>query len=400
MRTLAYIASTALACVLAAGCAPPGEPQGQDESSESDLAATSELSVKADGITLWLDPVAYPTERFGQPAWRLEGRASKNLERVFSFSSDDEFGEAIQTSARKFDVFVDAGQLEHLLAGYRLLLDVDAATGARRKYFASIRLAAKLERAHGTSRVVTRKTFTPFVFGEQVRFRNRVGLAEGWSSPVITTDEGVAPVAMAGAGREHLADWDGPALLAVAADRESEIHVDAQKGATHAVRSASVDIAVTSFQITTDMPLEHWPDPSCDDATLDCLRALPAGTEDRSSCGDAIEVRPCLWRLDEVVAASPQVFSGDLRRHLVGWYADHGADVAASGGNTLEQAQALVDVSKVSMIDDPEGDPEAHDLGRFVVFSHPDMVWPGSDIVWFGAYDRATGVVSSIYDFN
>ena len=40
---------------------------------------------------------------------------------------------------------------------------------------------------------------------------------------------------------------------------------------------------------------------------------------------------------------------------------------------------------------DPEEDPHGHDLSKFIVFRHPDVVFPGSDIAWFGAYDRATG---------
>lgn len=60
MRTWAYIAATVLGAFAAAGCAPPGDAGANDRSEESDLAASAELSVKADGITLWLDPVVYP----------------------------------------------------------------------------------------------------------------------------------------------------------------------------------------------------------------------------------------------------------------------------------------------------------------------------------------------------
>jgi len=32
--------------------------------------------------------------------------------------------------------------------------------------------------------------------------------------------------------------------------------------------------------------------------------------------------------------------------------------------------------------------------------SHPDPVFPGSDNRWYGAYDRQTGQLQSVYGFN
>jgi hypothetical protein len=49
---------------------------------------------------------------------------------------------------------------------------------------------------------------------------------------------------------------------------------------------------------------------------------------------------------------------------------------------------------------DPEEDPFAHDFALVEVWRHPDVVWPGSDIVWHGAYDRASGELLEVYDFN
>ena len=93
-------------------------------------------------------------------------------------------------------------------------------------------------------------------------------------------------------------------------------------------------------------------------------------------------------------------FAGDFAQHLVGWYAEHAADVAASGGNTLEQAQQAIDLGAVTELVDSSEDPYGHDLSTTQVFSHPDVVFPGSDNVWYGAYDRGTGELLEIYDFN
>lgn len=377
---------------LFAGCGVG--PHGDEGVERDELGAAATVSAKTEGITLWLSTTARPTERFGQPAWVLEGKTSKNLSSVFSFSSDDELGEAVQTSARKFEVYVDGPQLDHLLAGYRLLLEMKAATGSVPTYFASIRLSPELGHFSGSSKIFVHESLAPIVVGADVRYRNQVDLAKGYGSLAAVADSGAVPLEIAGSGTHHRVDWTGPALLSVG---DGQIHLSAN-ASKKVTKNAGVDIAVSSLELTTAMPLETWPDPVCDDPVLACLEALPPAELDRSSCGAAIDVLPCLWALAPKVDAT--MFAVNLAAHLVDWYASHGADVAASGGNTLQQAQALVGAGKVTLLTDPEADPDAHDLSKFIVFSHPDIVWPGSDIVWFGAYDKETGALQSIYDFN
>lgn len=400
MRTLYDLVTVAAAAaVLCGGCGVGEEPSAEEHAQKEADAVGGELTAKATGITVWLDPVAEPTTRFGQPAWVLRGRASKNIEGVFSFSSDDELGEAIQVSPRKFDIFIDAGQAEHLIAGYRLLLDLDASTGSTRQYFASIRLASRFHDFHGSSKLTLHKTVTPYMFGDVIQFRNLIGVASGYQNLGAVTEAGASPVAIGPSGSSFAMDWSGAGLVAAAVSADSEIAVSAQKGSQTATRFQSTELYVKSLQlIAGGMPLEVWPDPTCTPSVRACLQALPAGELDRSSCGAAIDVRPCA---DEVATPiSAPRFQANLQDHLVTWYADHGADVAAAGGNSLAAAQALCSAASVEQVMDPEDDPEGHDLGRFIVFRHPDVVFPGSDIAWFGAYDRATGALVSIYDFN
>jgi len=93
-------------------------------------------------------------------------------------------------------------------------------------------------------------------------------------------------------------------------------------------------------------------------------------------------------------------FATDLKAHLSIWYSTHAVDVSASGGRSLSAAQAAVRSSSVREVTDAEDDPDGHDLTKVRVFRHADVVWPGSDIVWFGAYDKASGQKLAIYDFN
>ena len=394
MRTLSHIGLTlALTALTASGCSV--EPGAY----EADATAKTEQSAKATGITVWVDTVAHPTVRFGQPAWSFDMRASKDLEHVFSFSSDDELGEAIQSSKRKLQVFVDGGQMEHLLRGYRLLVDIGASAGTQRQYFASIRVEPRLARFHGSSKITLRKTVTPFVFGTEVRYRNLVGFADGYDTFAATTPSGATPGSVGGAGANVAMDWLSPGLLEVAADDANELDVSAEKAGAAAHRMGGVDFVVTSLQLTTSTsPLSFWPEPQCDPTVLSCLTGLPPDALDRSSCGKAIAVMPCLSSIAPHVDAT--TFATDLSGYMVDWYALHGADVTASGGNTLAQAQAAVSAANVTEVTEPGGDPQGHDLGKFRVFSHPDVVFPGSDTRWFGAYDRLTGNRESVYDFN
>jgi hypothetical protein len=93
-------------------------------------------------------------------------------------------------------------------------------------------------------------------------------------------------------------------------------------------------------------------------------------------------------------------FVADLRSHLVHYYRQFGADIVTAGGNSLQQAQDAVSLDLVVELAHIEDDPYAHDLDVFRVLRHPDVVFPGSDIAWFGAYHRDTCVLSEIYDFN
>lgn len=93
-------------------------------------------------------------------------------------------------------------------------------------------------------------------------------------------------------------------------------------------------------------------------------------------------------------------FVADLRAYLVTHYMQFGADIAMAGGNTLEEAQNAVTPVLVHELTDSAEDPFGHDFEQFRVLSHPDVVFVGSDTVWFGAYVRDTGALAEIYSFE
>jgi DNA uptake protein ComE-like DNA-binding protein len=95
----------------------------------------------------------------------------------------------------------------------------------------------------------------------------------------------------------------------------------------------------------------------------------------------------------------PASFAEDLKAALVAHYAQYGTDIAMMGGNTLAAAQSAVTQGSVQEIVDPDENPLGFDLSAHRVFAHPDVVFPGSDMVWFGVYTNAGSLVA-IEPFN
>jgi hypothetical protein len=102
----------------------------------------------------------------------------------------------------------------------------------------------------------------------------------------------------------------------------------------------------------------------------------------------------------DATGPSEETFAADLEAALIDYYDVYGDDIVASGGNDLAAAQTTVDAGAVFAIEDSEDDPEGHDLQSTLVFSHPDPSFPGSDNMWFGAYDAASGELLGVYSFN
>lgn len=91
-------------------------------------------------------------------------------------------------------------------------------------------------------------------------------------------------------------------------------------------------------------------------------------------------------------------FADDLRDALVAHYAQYGTDIAMMGGNDLAAAQAAVDATSAELVQDPEDNPTGYDLAAHQIFVHPDVVFPGSDMVWLGVY--ADGALVEVTSFN
>jgi len=388
--------SLLLLCFPLLGACAATDPASEGDATESDeLAAGTSVGAHVPGMTVWLDPVAVAEWRYEQWVWVVRGRTSKNLAAAFSYSGDDEFGEALVTSKRKFEFVADGPSMIHLLEGHALFIQLDTTTGSQTRYFATVEMSSRFARFTGSSKIFVHQDLDPIVTGGRVLFRSEASTSKGVtglevSAPVARPEETVfiAP--------SYRSDWTWPNLLLAAEPPADPIQFTGASSSGSVAKEAGVDVAVGSLTLSTTAPSV---DPVCEPSVLACLQGLSDAAGDTSVCGQAGVVQPCMYYLGPL-APSAATFASDLTLWLGSWYADHGQDALSSGGAALLTAQAAVHAAEVAPVTDPAADPQGHDLSKLVVFSHPDVVWPGSDRVWFGAYDRATGNLQSIYDFN
>ncbi|MDX2088706.1 MAG: hypothetical protein SFX73_12695 [Kofleriaceae bacterium] len=382
MKALAWIAVLALA-----GCAGAGDDATDEIEIDIDGKADAELRVRVDGLTVWIDPGV--TRSTGARPWRLHGRTSRNLAHALAFIPDDAFGEIAVSSPRTFDISLDDRELDTLASGLPLFVSLSPTDGTSAT--AAIWLAPRVGDFTGTWRLRIDTTVTPRWIGGGVVYRGGARSEPGW---FLSAESASAPQVFAEANDRYRLDWSASTFLA-GAHTPFSFHV--QRAADVADKQARPQFAVRRLGVTRGDAYDVWPR-TCGATVRACSDALPAGSIDASSCGTYLQVADCGGL---TVATMPELgrVVADFRAHLVGYYTDH-ADIPSDGGNTLAQAQAAVQPDQLVHVTVPEEDPYAHDLSRYWVFRHPDVAFPGSDTAWFIVYDKASGALTEVYDFN
>jgi hypothetical protein len=355
--------------------------------------SVGEVKVRATAVTVWVDTTL--EWRDAEQAFVLSGRASKDLAGVSAFLHSRPVALASQISARKFELALGRDDLLDVLRGERVFIELLAGAGSVPKYTLSVKIRARIENTSGSSKIYLHKNIVPVLLDGEVIYRGRATVALGYTDLTGTNDDDSEPQTSQENDKLWKIDWASWALWLSASPPEDAMHFSvADTGGARVRRQGEIHIKLRQLGITTLPPFEVWPVPACEQQVSDCLTQLSGG--DTENCGEAAEVQLC----KKSTGPSAGQFASDLTSHLVSYYAAHGSDIAATGGNTLADAQAAVDVGKITTLTDPDEDPHAHDLTSVTVLSHPDVIFPGSDIVWFGAYETASGKLLEVYDFN
>lgn len=385
--------------LLLAGCGQDvtTDEQLSDADALSQEVITSWISARADGMTVWLSPSINAAVVDGQTRWTISGRTSRNLQDAFSYVPDDAFGTARVISPRKFDLTLTNDELRTLVVGRQLLVRLTPTTGTT-PYTIAISGAPSFVSQEGAPRIYLHSAVVPVVMGQQLVFRGRASTTSNMDRFEVHAAN-AEPLVTHVSTRTWTFDWSHTQLAIVAAGFSGTVTLEATNSAAETfTRTGALAIRTTKVAITNGDPELAFPVPSCDTGVKACLSSLTDPNLDTSGCGSAVQVLACGGVRMQAISADR--FAAELRAQLADYYALHGADIAQAGGNTLAQAQAAVSSAQITEVLENGEDPRAYDLSRIRVFRHPDVVFPGSDRAWFGAYDRATGALLEIYDFN
>lgn len=285
------------------GCAgdPSGPAVSVDEAAPEALDgekadAVSELRVRAGDTTVWTDR---DLVRRGD-TFVLEGRSSRNLTGGMAFVFDDPYGAFEVVSPRKFEVQWALGEISSLIEGVPQFMRVTMAPSRGRPddVTARVLVRPRLTRISG-QRVYFEPDLVPVVHGGRVMYRlDGTTSGELRSFSVEVAGVHVPDVRPLGP-KSFRIDLLREHVLAMTAGGELVVRADLASGP--ATKRARALLRVRKLALTDGDAYEVWPPVECLDEARTCLAALPPGTADLGSCGEAVFVRPCLGAADAVV---------------------------------------------------------------------------------------------------
>lgn len=278
--------------VLGADAAPGA---AQDPEAPFLASSDSEVRVREDGLTLWVDTPARPVYRGATLQVILSGRTSSNLKEVFSSVPDDAFGSAAIVGPRSFTVTLrDGHEINTLLSGLPILIRLGLSNG--RTYHARVELAPRFASSTGSAAISLDAPILPIYYNEgptALRYRGTAGV----TAPMLTvmTSGGAAPAtAPLGAGLFRF-DWEYSSLAQVFDQTTDRITLSAATGGMTVTKTAAIELGIKNVELTGGDPSTRWPDPRCAKTVYDCIQMQPAGTKDLASCGSYRDVTRCLY---------------------------------------------------------------------------------------------------------
>lgn len=385
------------AALLASGCADETVVEPESDTliiGDSPADSLEQIRVRADGMTVWASPRVLSAND-----WLFEARVSHSLSKI-SASVAGQAVDVALVSARKFEVSVPAQLMEQNLAEEPLLVAMETTTG--REFTAMFVARARFVETTGSSKIYPWRNIEPIVVERKRVFRARMTAPENFVDLVGSNDDDSEPVVTRESEKYWLFDWYPGALVWAAHPTEDALMIRGEDADGNVyTRRAPIHMELMKIGVTNSDPAAAWPAPECAAEVAACVAQTDAQTADLEHCGTYREVWPCV--VDLPVNDTPEWvkrYADDLRRAIINHYTVHGEDIVNSGGNTRPQALLSVDTRKIEEVSDPEYVPSGHDLETHRVFTHPDVMFPGSDIVWFGVYERASGSLVEVYEFN
>lgn len=269
-------------------------PQRETDASTADvrhIAATTEVRVRADDLTLWIDERAIQAVQSGVLTVTMKARTSSNISSVRSTVPDDAFGLATQTGPRSFEITLRNGhEINTILSGLPLFLHLQLTSG--KTYGAKLSLAPTLRPSAGP--VSVDSFVRPIYHKDSANLRYR-GLASTSATGLrMSSRGGTAPSLGIPTGSRYPFDWEYSGLASLL-DASSDLVVfETGSGAASTQQQSGVQLTVRDVGLGLGDPAVRWPTPGCSRAVYDCISALPATTKDYSACGSYRDVARCM----------------------------------------------------------------------------------------------------------
>jgi hypothetical protein len=295
LRALALTCFTALA-----GCdnTPIESESTPEEFGVSADAATATRIIASIGDNeLNFETLGTFEQRDGVRALVIRATANRYLADVHSFVPDDAFGDANIISERRFEIVLHEGyELNTILSGLPLFINVTTNTGTPRSYTARIVVAPRFFDFRGSSGIWIEEAVTPRYVVQpltNLMYRGRASVSGyvDWLS--VTAPDGIPSVY----GRpNYRLDWSYSALQQAMDPHTVPLNFSAggDNGATMQ-KTARLVSRVTELALTDGDAYDVWPSPECDPVVANCYQSQPAGTKDFGHCGTYRQVHRCTY---------------------------------------------------------------------------------------------------------
>ena len=269
-----------------------GQPVVTDEV-EQQAAEEGNLQVTVGDTSLWVASSLARRPGNGPDDFVLSGGTTRDLGTGRAFVFDHDFGGWSKTGAQIFELSWPVTDLGAILDGTSQFMDLSFATDGLWPTQASAHVVVRprLVSPQGSGATLA-SDIVPIVADGTVRYRI-YGTADAELYDLGVQLDGVDVLDLHEADATHFAiDLTADELLA-AAGTDAVLRVDVSLLAGQFVESATLGVYVHQLGLTTGDPYAIWPAPSCQGTVLACLQALPAGTLDLASCGEALDVLAC-----------------------------------------------------------------------------------------------------------
>jgi len=304
------LADLLLTSVLASACATTADPAldeievGEDDTGKAD--ADSELRVRTGDTSIWMMRDLARRETVDGPLFVLRGRASRNITDGLGFIFDDVYGDFATRSVRTFEVTWPVSTARGLVDGVDQFVRTTFTPSSDRPDSLTSRVVVRprFSSFTGASSVYLTAELTPVVLGGSVVYRAK-GRTQTAMTELTATVNGVSLTDLRRIDATHfeidLAPDHAFAIAGASATNARLVITAALASGSSVTKNARLGLAIKKLGVTAGDAYEIWPRLGCTTATQSCIAALPMGTLDLASCGEAVAVLQCVGSVGATV---------------------------------------------------------------------------------------------------